>query len=219
MKTKRVYLYSAYQRIWHWLQALIIILLLLTGLEIHAPESFPVFGFAAAVAVHSVLGFLLIANALFGLFYHLTTGRIREYLPEPHDFFTMAGRQALYYVRGIFRGDPHPLQRRPGHKLNPLQQVTYLAILNILLPLQTLTGLLIWGLQYSPEWAGALGGLAVLGPAHTLIAWLFGAFLVLHVYLTTTGHTPTAHLRAMIAGWDETPEHDVLPESKTEEQE
>ena len=203
MSAGRIYLYSAYQRIWHWLQALVILLLMLSGLEIHSPETFVVFGFANAVELHIVLGFLLIVNAFLGLFYHLTTGRIREYLPEPHDFFSMAIRQALYYLRGIFRGDPHPFERRPGHKLNPLQQITYLAILNILLPLQTLSGLLIWGLQRWPEWAGAFGGLSLLAPLHTLVAWLFGAFIVLHLYLTTTGNTPTANIRAMITGWEE----------------
>jgi thiosulfate reductase cytochrome b subunit len=28
-------------------------------------------------------------------------------------------------------------------------------------------------------------------------------FVIAHVYLTTTGHTPTAHIEAMITGWDE----------------
>jgi thiosulfate reductase cytochrome b subunit len=194
---KRVYLYTRYERIWHWVQALVIILLLVTGLELHNPEALPLFGFANAVAVHTVLGFLLIANAFLGLFYHLTTGKIREYLPQPRDFISQAIGQAVYYLRGIFRGDPHPFERRPGRKLNPLQQVTYLAILNVLLPLQTVTGLLIWA---RPEWSGTLG------PIHTLAAWLFGAFILLHVYLTTTGHTPTSNLEAMITGWDEVPE-------------
>jgi len=194
---KRVYLYTRYERIWHWVQALVIILLLVTGLELHNPEALPLFGFANAVAVHTVLGFLLIANAFLGLFYHLTTGKIREYLPQPRDFVSQAIGQAVYYLRGIFRGDPHPFERRPGRKLNPLQQITYLAILNVLLPLQTVTGLLIWA---RPEWSGNLG------PVHTLAAWSFGAFILLHVYLTTTGHTPTSNLEAMITGWDEVPE-------------
>jgi thiosulfate reductase cytochrome b subunit len=30
-------------------------------------------------------------------------------------------------------------------------------------------------------------------------------FLIVHVYLTTTGHTPLAHIRAMISGWEEHP--------------
>ena len=203
MTSRRVYLYTRYERIWHWTQALVIILLLVTGLEIHSPESFPIFGFANAVAVHSVLGLLLLANAFLGFFYHLTTGKIREYLPQPKDFLSQAIGQAVYYLRGIFRGAPHPFERRPGRKLNPLQQITYLAILNVLLPLQSVTGLLMWGLRYRPDWAGALG---TLGPAHTLGAWLFGAFILLHVYLTTTGHTVTSNIEAMITGWDDHPE-------------
>ena len=93
----------------------------------------------------------------------------------------------------------------PERKLNPLQQVTYFGILNVLLPLQILTGILMWGAQRWPEIAARLGGLLFLAPFHTLVAWLFAAFLLMHLYLTTTGHTPTAHLKAMIDGWDEVP--------------
>jgi len=207
--SKRIELYTFYQRIWHWLQAFVILALLWTGLELHNPGIPTGIGFENALRVHVVLGFVLIANAALSLLYHLTTGRVREYLPEPHDFFSMAIKQAMYYLRGIFRGDPHPFERRPGHKLNPLQQVTYLAILNILLPLQTVTGVLAWAAQFGPSWAGALGGLPVLGPLHTLGAWLFSAFLILHVYLTTTGPTPLANIRAMITGWEE--EHEETP--------
>jgi len=45
--------------------------------------------------------------------------------------------------------------------------------------------------------------LPLLAPIHTLLAWAFAAFIVMHVYLTTTGHTPTAGIKAMIEGWDE----------------
>ena len=48
--------------------------------------------------------------------------------------------QALFYLRGIFKGAPHPFEKTPTKKLNPLQQLTYFAILNVLLPLQGLTG-------------------------------------------------------------------------------
>ena len=47
---------------------------------------------------------------------------------------TQAIEQAMYYMRGIFRGDEHPTEKTRERKMNPLQQVTYLAILNILLP-------------------------------------------------------------------------------------
>jgi hypothetical protein len=38
---------------------------------------------------------------------------------------------------------------------------------------------------------------------HTLGAFLMLIFLIVHVYLTTTGHTPLAHIRAMVSGWED----------------
>jgi len=87
--------------------------------------------------------------------------------------------------------------------LNPLQQITYFGLLNVLLPLQGITGALMWGLQRWPGLAKGLGGLPILAPFHTIIAWLFAAFLILHVYLTTTGHTAVSSIEAMITGWEE----------------
>ncbi|MFP4624514.1 MAG: cytochrome b/b6 domain-containing protein, partial [Gemmatimonadota bacterium] len=198
-----VYMYSAYERVWHWLQALAILLLLWTGIEIHVVR-FGVLDFAAAVRAHNILGFLVVANALVAAFYHLASGEIRHYLPHPRGYFDQAIHQARYYLRGIFRGEPHPFEKRPDRKLNPLQQATYLVILNVLLPLQVITGTLIWGAQRWPAVDGWLGGLTFLAPLHTLGAWLFAAFLLMHVYLTTTGPTPTANLRAMVVGWERT---------------
>ncbi len=207
MTEKRVYMYTVFERIWHWVQALAILFLLLTGLEIHAPGSFPVFGYRDAVWIHIVLGFFLLADGFMGLFYHLATGEIRQYLPEPTGFIPLAVKQATYYLKGIFRGEPHPLEKNPENKLNPLQKITYLGILNVLLPLQVITGLLIWGAKQFPALREAVGGLGILVPLHALVAWIFGAFIVMHVYLTTTGKTPLASIKAMITGWEEVEEH------------
>lgn len=205
MNVQRIELYSAYERIWHWLQAGAILLLVASGLAIHAPERFGWVSFALAVRLHNVLGFLLIANAFLGLFYYVTTGTIRQYMPEPHDFVSLSVRQARYYLYGMFRGEHHPLEKSSRRRLNPLQQITYLAILNVLLPLQLVTGLLIWGAQTWPAAVLAVGGLPIVAMIHTLGAWLFGAFVLMHVYLITTGHTPLAHMKAMIFGYEEVP--------------
>lgn len=205
MSQARQQIYSRYERLWHWAQAVGILLLMLTGLAIHAPSTMSAIGFSAAVSVHNVLGWLLVANAALGFFYYLTTGAIRQYLLEPREFTSLAVRQAAFYVRGIFRGESHPLERTPQRRLNPLQQVTYLMILNVLLPLQMATGLMMWSGQRWPGAVSAVGGLSGLAMVHTLGAWLFGAFVVAHVYLTTTGTTPLANLRAMIWGYEETP--------------
>jgi len=202
-QTEQVYIYSAYERLWHWLQTSVIVLLLFTGLIIHKPDTFGLFSFRGAVLVHNILAAILVINAFLSLFYHLASGEIRQFLPRPHGFIEQAVAQALFYLRGIFRGEAHPFEKTAQKKLNPLQQATYFGILNVLLPLQIITGALMWGAQRWPDLADRLGGLPFLAPFHTLVAWLFAAFIVMHVYLTTTGPAPLVGIKAMMMGWDE----------------
>lgn len=200
---RAVYMYSAYERFWHWLQAGAVLLLLLTGLEVHFPGSLSLFGFGLAVRTHNIVAFVVVVNAALAAFYHFASGEIRQFLPEPRGFFRGAILQVRYYLFGIFRGEPHPFEKHPGQKMNVLQQVTYLAILNLLFPLQIGTGLLIWGAQRWQTVDSVFGGLGVIGPIHALGAWLFAAFLAVHIYLTTTGPTPAAYVKAMVTGWEE----------------
>lgn len=206
-RLRRVYMYGVYERLWHWLQTAAIMLLIFTGLVIHRPDMFAIFSFKYVVQVHNVLAAILVINAALSLFYHLASGEIQQFLPRPRGFFDQAIEQSLFYVRGIFKGEEHPFEKTKTHKMNPLQQATYFGILNVLLPLQVLTGILMWGVQRWPDAAARLGGLPGLAPFHTLIAWLFATFIVMHVYLTTTGHTPMAGIKAMIMGWDDVEVH------------
>lgn len=206
-EVRRVYMYSVYERQWHWLQTALIFGLIFTGLVIHKPDKFGIFSFDYIVQVHNILAAVLVLNAALAAFYHLASGEIRQFLPRPYGFFNDAFLQAKYYLRGIFKGEEHPFEKTRQRKMNPLQQVTYLMILNVLLPLQVITGVLMWGVQQFSEFATSLGGLPFLAPLHTLVAWMFASFIVAHVYLTTTGHTPLTNIKAMITGWDESETH------------
>ena len=163
---------------------------------------------SAVVSLHNILAALLVINAALSLFYHLATERMREYIPRPYGFFDDAIVQAKYYVRGIFKGEPHPFEKRPDSRMNPIQKFTYFAILLVLLPLQILSGALMWGLQRWPAISGWFGGLPSLAPFHSLVAWLFAAFIVVHVYMTTTGSAPLEAARAMVTGWEEVEVHE-----------
>lgn len=197
------YLYSVYERQWHWLQTAVIFGLLFTGLIIHKPELFPLFQFRWLVLVHNALAGILIVNAALAAFYHLASGEIRQFIPEPRGFFGQMFAQARFYAYGIFRGEPHPIEKSRQRKMNPIQQVTYLALLNVLLPVQVITGVLMWMAGDYPGVVAAVGGLPVIAPVHALCSWLMASFIVLHVYMTTTGHTPLANIKAMMFGWDE----------------
>jgi thiosulfate reductase cytochrome b subunit len=201
--TKEVYMYTVYERLWHWVQTFVILMLLFTGLIIHKPDTFGIFSFRYVVPVHNVMAAILAINATLALFYHLASGEIKQYIPHPRGFFDLAITQAIFYLRGIFKGEEHPYEKTPQKKLNPLQQATYFGLLNVLLPLIGLTGIMIWGAQRWPSITTKIGGLTYLAPIHTLIAWLFASFIVMHVYLTTTGYKPMTAIRAMMMGWEE----------------
>ena len=64
------------------------------------------------------------------------------------------------------------------------------------------------GVQRWPSIANWFVGPSFLAPAHTLIAWTFAAFILAHVYLTTTGATPLEAMRGMVTGYEEVEVHE-----------
>lgn len=209
VKTTSVYMYERYERFWHWLQAFSIVMLIATGLVIHRPDMFAAFAFKNIVIVHNSFAFILLANFLFSLIWHLVTGEIQQYIPRPAGFFEDMFVQIKFYVYGIFRGEPHPFEKQKHVKLNPLQRVTYFGLLVVLLPLQMLTGLVMFAFQQWDVFGKIFGGLYYISTFHTLISWLLASFIVGHIYLTTTGATPIEAMKAMIVGWEEVEEHDT----------
>lgn len=213
--TRRTYLYTGYERLWHWLMALCIIVLMITGLVIHFGGD-DVDSLVGAIRVHNVFAVLMVINAGLSLFYHLASNAFRQFVPPRGNLVVEVKAQARYYLRGIFLGQPHPTPKTEHRKMNALQQITYLALLNILFPLQVITGILIWGVSRWPELATSLGGLSVVAPVHAFGSWLFIAFFVLHLYLVTTGHTVLSNVMAMIEGWEDIPVSEESP-SKEED--
>ncbi len=203
IKTKKVYIYKLYERIWHWTQAIVILVLIMTGLVIHDPETFTLLGFEHAIYIHRALGIILGVNALFALFYNISTGKIRQFIPETKGFFGKVIMQQMFYLKGIFINAKHPFEKIPENRLNPLQQIAYLGLLNILLPMLIVTGFIIYFYPYDNALLMAIGGLETIAHIHTLCSWLMVSFLIMHIYLTTTGHKVTEYTKAMITGWED----------------
>ncbi len=190
---KKVYLYTRFERLWHWLQALMIIVLMITGFEVHG--TFKLMGFQTAVDVHNFVGLSWLVLFAFFVFWLLTTGEWKQYIPTTKKLFDVI----LYYAFGIFKGHEHPVQKSVGAKHNPLQRLTYLGISAMLLPVQMATGLVYYLYNFMP---GSIS-LSILAVVHTLMAFLLVNFLIIHVYMTTTGHSLFSHIAGMISGWEE----------------
>ncbi|MFL5302309.1 MAG: cytochrome b/b6 domain-containing protein, partial [Anaeromyxobacteraceae bacterium] len=210
---EKAYVFGHYERLWHWTMALSGAVLIATGLAVHFTGTGAWLALPTAVSLHDVFAVVLMVNAFLALFYHLATRAIRTFIPEPKGFLARALEHLAWQTRGIFHGGEHPANA-PGQQLNPLQQVTYLGLLNVLFPLQIASGLVLWAVGHWPAVGVAIGGLAVVAPVHNAVAWLFLSFLVLHVYLVTTGPTPTEHLEAMVTGYQRLEAQPVVERSQ-----
>ncbi|MBI4985170.1 MAG: cytochrome b/b6 domain-containing protein [Rhodocyclales bacterium] len=194
---ERIYIFKRFERFWHWSQAALIIFLMLTGFEIHG--SYSNFGFEKAVDFHTIAAWSLVTLWVFAIFWHLTTGEWKQYIPTTEKVVAMT----RYYLSGIFENAPHPFRQTQLRKHNPLQRLAYLGVLLFISPLLWVTGWLYLFYGSWPVWG--LDGLSLqwVATGHALGAYLMLLFLIAHLYLTTAGHTPTSHIRAMLTGWEE----------------
>lgn len=201
----RIYLHPLPVRIWHWINAVICILLFLTGIQLRYIGLINAVSFRTAVIAHNVLGFILIANFCLWLGFYLCSPRIRNYHAEtnPVKYFIGAVRQTVYYSYGIFRNMREPFRPTPYRKFNPLQDMTYQLLMIILMPVQILTGILLWNLAGFPHAVAFFGGVRVINAVHVAIFIFFAFYIPAHIYLGSLGPTPLARYKEMITGYED----------------
>jgi thiosulfate reductase cytochrome b subunit len=197
-KAKKVMIFKRFERFWHWTQAALIMVLLFSGFEIHG--SYRVLGFEDAVTLHRAVAWSLVTLWVFAIFWHLTTGEWKQYIPTLKKVDAMV----KYYLLGIFIRAPHPFRQTMLRKHNPLQRLAYLFMWVVISPLIWATG---WAYLFYAKWADwgldQYLNLEDVAFFHAVGAFMMLTFLIAHLYLITTGKTVWAHMRAMITGWEE----------------
>ncbi|MGV6813367.1 MAG: cytochrome b/b6 domain-containing protein [Brevirhabdus sp.] len=196
MSERLVRIYPGFERFWHWSQMLLIMALLFTGLGMHGLHSLLPFGLA--VTVHTIAALLLIVLWVFAIFWHLTTGTWRHYVPTTEGLWKVA----RFYAYGIFKGEHHPYRKAYWRKHNPLQALSYLALKLFLFPAIWVSGLIYLTYGFWETVPNATLWLTIVANLHLLVAYAIAAFVVAHVYLLTTGHSFREHVAPMITGYD-----------------
>lgn len=199
---KKVYMYKIFERVWHWLQALLIFFLALTGFEVHG--SYTLFGYENAAMWHMYAGIALTVLFVLAIFWHFTTGTWRIYKPVKKGIM----EQANFYMKGIFKGEPHPYVKHEEKgvimKLNPLQRLSYIGLLCFMLPVIIITGVLYTLVANGIISSDATMWLSII---HTFMAYVILAFVIAHVYMTTMGKTVLSGTKSMITGYEDEEEH------------
>lgn len=204
---EKILLHPVIERLWHWFQALCIVMLIITGIMLHWPNKFPGW-FEWSVTVHNWFGWGAVIGFVVWLIYNLATRRISHYFPKKGEIPTGMIKQARFYGYGIFKHEPHPYAPSEDNKFNPLQKIAYLQFQVMLFPILLISGLLY---MYPETFKGiihSLGGMHVLGIIHLILGALFAAFLVAHIYLATTGETIGENFKAIIFGYGIKSDHE-----------
>jgi len=213
---KKVYLQPTPVRIWHWLNAFGIVTLMVSGAQIRFPISL-LGSYKAAIYLHNTAGFVVAISFSLWFFYYTFVARTMAnlYVPKVDDLKTGILRQVKFYFLTYFLGWENPHHPTPDNKFNPMQKSVYLAIMFVMMPLVSLSGILLTNVDPLRGLIVMIGGLKLLAGLHFLLACCLVAFLPTHIYLATLGHTPTEHIKTMWTGWEDevATDHDEKIES------
>ena len=197
----RELVFTRFERFWHWTQAVLIILLMATGFEVQG--SYTLFGYKDASELHRLLAWLLIGLWAFAIFWHITTGEWRQYIPTSDKLVAVV----KYYTLGIYHPSvEHPFKKTRLSKHNPLQRLAYLFFKLGISPLIWVTGLLY---MFYNDWSDLGVGwmsLAVVASLHLIAAFMMLIFFIAHVYMGFTAKPITHYIKAMITGYEEVEE-------------
>jgi thiosulfate reductase cytochrome b subunit len=201
MALHTIRIFSYFERIWHWSQMLLIFILVFTGLAVHGTHD--LIDFDLAVTIHSIVAVLLLVLWAFVTFWLFTTGEIRHFIPA---MTSKCGKTLLsvarYYAFGIFKGEHHPYQKTMLRKHNPLQGISYLLLKIVIFPTIWISGIAYLLLSVGVVDFSGIISTEAIAIIHYMAAVVIIMFIIIHVYLLTTGHSFKEHVMPMINGRD-----------------
>lgn len=214
-ESKRLYLYPLWLRIWHHVNALLMIVLITTGLSMqYSDPSYPLIRFDYAVSYHNIAGVGLTLSYFIFLVGVLFTSIGRYYVVKTEGLLTSFARQLKYYLFGIFRGETSPFKVTEKQKFNPIQLITYNVTMHAIIPVTFITG---WALIY-PETivlnVFGYSGIMLTSLVHSIAGFFISIFLIIHLYVITIGPSTITNLKSILYGYHE--EHEADNENKSQ---
>src|SRR5450759_4220067 len=139
-----MYLYSKWIRVWHVVNAVMFIILIITGLSMQYTDkenASYVVGFAKAVKWHNFAAMILTVSYIIFVAGNLLTTNGRYYRTSKDNFLEDLFKQLKYYSWGMFQGEKHPFPVTEERKFNPLQKITYVLAMYLAVPLLIISGI------------------------------------------------------------------------------
>ena len=202
MTEEKLYLYPVWIRLWHLLNAILCLILIITGISMQfSNPQMPLIHFKVAVSIHNIAGILLTGNYLLFLTGNLITRNGGYYKISFSGLITRLKIQIRYYSLGLFKNESAPFPVTSLSKFNPLQQFTYVGAMYLLVPILILSGLTMLYPEIIPVRILWSSGLHLTDLLHILSGFLVSLFMIVHVYFCTIGRSSWSNFKSMINGY------------------
>jgi len=197
----KIYFYPAWLRIWHGVNALGIIILIITGITMNSGMEDSFISFNLNIKLHNYSGAIVTLNYLLFILGNLFTSNSKFYIVKPKNFIKRPLKQAYYYAWGMFHGmkAPYPLSER--RKFNPLQKYFYLLVMYIAVPLVIISGIGLMFPELIFNQIYEISGVLITAVVHSAMGFFISIFLVIHIYVSSIGKSPIDNFRSIINGW------------------
>jgi Ni/Fe-hydrogenase 1 B-type cytochrome subunit len=189
----KIYVWELPIRVFHWINAIAIVLLMATGIYIGNPflsatvpeEAYYSYVMGWVRYIHFFSAFLFTLNLVVRLYWTLKGNKYTTINPFKAAFWKGIFETIKYYLF-MKNKKPHYI----GH--NPLAQLSYLIIIGLGSIIMVLTG---FRLYTEPQPESFLGQMFAWVPVlfgdtsfsirswHHIVAWVFITFIVMHVYM------------------------------------
>ncbi|RIJ50713.1 hypothetical protein D1614_01935 [Maribellus luteus] len=197
----KIYFYPVWLRIWHGINALGIILLIVTGITMNSGFEKGLIEFGLNMKLHNFAGAIVSLNYLVFLLGNLVTSNKKFYIVKPRNFLKRPMKQAYYYAWGMFHGmqTPYPLSEK--RKFNPLQKYAYIMVMYFAVPLVIVSGIGLMFPELIFNQVYDISGVLITAVTHSAMGFFISIFLIIHLYVASIGKSPLDNFRSIVNGW------------------
>lgn len=206
---KKLYLYPIWIRMWHILNGILFLILIITGISLQftglGAENV-IIGFERAIAWHNAAAVGLTAAYIFFVIGNIVSGNNKHYKLKKENFVKDLMTQFKFYAFGMFKREKHPFPVTEDSKFNPLQKISYVMAMYVGMPVLILSGIGLLFPELLLHQFFGVSGMLIADILHISVGFILSVFLAIHIYTCTLGDKPGTLFKSMINGYHE--EHD-----------
>jgi len=204
MENHKLYLYPVWLRIWHGINALCIIVLIISGLSMqYGNIDYPLIPFKTSVLMHNFCGVIASIGFVIYIVGNFLSDNGIHYRFKIRGLYTRLYKQITYYVSGYFKGEPKPFPITIESKFNPLQRVSYAIAMYVLVPFLVITGIALLYPEIIVDRFFNFGGVQLTAVFHGILGFFVSLFLLIHLYVASIGINPLRNFKSIITGYHE----------------